>query len=348
MQPIEGVDADKVTRWFEQHVPGTTPPLAFELIAGGRSNLTFKVTDSSEPANTFALRRPPVSHVLPTAHDMGREYRIISALQDTPVPVAPSIGFCDDADVNGAPFYVMGYVDGHVLRDATTAEKLLDEAGRRRAGENLADVLAAIHAVDVDAVGLGDLGRKEGYIERQLKRWYGQFQQSAALQDRTVPLVDEMHEFLSARIPPQGPAAIVHGDYRLDNTMLDDNGDVAAVLDWEICTLGDPLADVGLLMVYWAEPTDQHTALGAAPTMVPGFPSREEMKARYAKASGRDISDLDFYIAFGYWKLACILEGVYSRYAAGAGGGDRTGFEFFADQVQNLAEASKQAAGSIS
>jgi aminoglycoside phosphotransferase (APT) family kinase protein len=345
MQSIEGIDAANVSAWFEQNVPGATPPFAFELIAGGRSNLTFKVTDSA--GNAYALRRPPVSHVLPTAHDMGREYRIISALQDTPVPVAPSLGFTDDPAVNGAPFYVMGYVEGHVLRDAPTAEKAGDEAARRRAGEHLADVLADIHAVDVDAVGLGELGRKEGYIERQLKRWYGQFQQSAALQDRTVPLVDEMHEFLSARIPEQGPAAIVHGDYRLDNTMLDDKGNVVAVLDWEICTLGDPLADVGLLMVYWAEPGDPHTALGAAPTMVAGFPSREEMKARYAERSGRDISHLDFYISFGYWKLACILEGVYSRYAAGAGGGDRSGFEFFAEQVQMLAEASKEAAGRL-
>ena len=345
MQSIEGIDSANVSAWFEQNVPGATPPFAFELIAGGRSNLTFKVTDGA--GNAYALRRPPVSHVLPTAHDMGREYRIISALQDTPVPVAPSLGFTDDPSVNGAPFYVMGYVEGHVLRDAPTAEKAVDEAARRRAGEHLADVLADIHAVDVDAVGLGELGRKEGYIERQLKRWYGQFQQSAELQDRTVSLVDEMHEFLSARIPEQGPAAIVHGDYRLDNTMLDDDGNVVAVLDWEICTLGDPLADVGLLMVYWAEPGDPHTALGAAPTMVAGFPSREEMKARYAERSGRDISHLDFYISFGYWKLACILEGVYSRYAAGAGGGDRSGFEFFAEQVQMLAEASKEAAGRL-
>jgi aminoglycoside phosphotransferase (APT) family kinase protein len=345
MQPIEGIDAANVTAWFAEHVPGVTLPLDFELIAGGRSNLTFKVTDAA--ANTYALRRPPVSHVLPTAHDMGREYRIISGLQNTPVPVAPSVGFCEDPAVNGAPFYVMGYVDGHVLRDAATAEKVLDDAGRRRAGEHLADVLADIHAVDVDAVGLGELGRKEGYIERQLKRWYSQFQQSAALQNRTVAEVDEMHDFLSARIPEQGPAAIVHGDYRLDNTMLADDGSVKAVLDWEICTLGDPLADVGLLMVYWAEPGDAHTALGTAPTTTPGFPTREELKARYASRSDRDLSQLDFYIAFGYWKLACILEGVYSRYAGGAGGGDQSGYELFGQQVQLLAEASKEAAGRL-
>jgi aminoglycoside phosphotransferase (APT) family kinase protein len=343
MQPIEGVDAGPVTEWFQANIPGAEPPLSFELIAGGRSNLTFKVTDANN--NDYVLRRPPTSHVLPTAHDMGREFRIISALQNTPVPVAPSLGFCDDEAVNGRPFYVMGYVDGHILRDAVTAEKVLDDAGRKRAGESLVDVLADIHAVDVDAVGLGQLGRKEGYIERQLKRWYGQFKQSQeALEDRTVPIVDEMHDVLASRIPTQGPAAIVHGDYRLDNTMLGDDGSVKAVLDWEICTLGDPLADMGLLMVYWSEPGENSALLGA-PTAIAGFSTRDELKKRYAERSGRSVDELDFYVAFGYWKLACILEGVYARYAGGAMGGDRSGFAGFADQVVFLAEASKAAAG---
>ena len=343
MQPIEGIDADRVTEWFGANIPGVQPPLSFDLIAGGRSNLTFKVTDAA--GKDYVLRRPPTSHVLPTAHDMGREFRIISALQDTPVPVAPSLGFCDDEGVNGRPFYVMGYVDGHILRDAAAAEKVLDEAARTRASESLVDVLAEIHAVDVDAVGLGQLGRRDGYIERQLKRWYGQYQKSQEGSDRTIPVVDEVHRLLSERIPEQGPAAIVHGDYRLDNTMLADDGRVLAVLDWEICTLGDPLADLGLLMVYWADADEEdHALLGIAPTTLPGFLGREALKKRYAEKSGRDISALDFYVAFGYWKLACILEGVYSRYAGGAMGGDRSGFEGFADQVVRLAEASKAAA----
>jgi aminoglycoside phosphotransferase (APT) family kinase protein len=342
MQSIEGIDVDNVTAWFVDNIEGVTPPLSFELIAGGRSNLTFRVTDSR--GNDYVLRRPPTSHVLPTAHDMGREHRIISALAPTPVPVAPALGYCDDESVNGRPFYVMGYVEGHILRDAHTAEKVLDEDARRAAGLDLADVLAQIHAVDVDAVGLGDLGRKEGYIARQLKRWYGQFKQSQEGTEREVPLVDEMHDVLSEQIPDQGPAAIVHGDYRLDNTMLGDDGKVKAVLDWEICTLGDPLADVGLLMVYWAEPDDEHSALLVAPNVLPGFPSRQDLKDRYAERSGRDLSALDFYVAFGYWKLACILEGVYARYAGGAMGGDRSGFEGFANQVTWLAQASKAAA----
>jgi aminoglycoside phosphotransferase (APT) family kinase protein len=345
MGDIEGIDVDRVTAWFQQNIDGVETPLSFELIAGGRSNLTFKVTDAA--GRDYVLRRPPTSHVLPTAHDMGREHRIISALGPTPVPVAPALGFCDDESVNGRPFYVMGYVDGHIIRDAATAEKVLGVDERRAAGDSLADVLAEIHAVDVDAVGLGDLGRREGYIERQLKRWYGQFQKSQEGTDRRVPLVDEMHDFLLERVPEQGPAAIVHGDYRLDNTMLGDDGRVKAVLDWEICTLGDPLADVGLLMVYWADKGDESALLGLAPTALDGFPTRAELRARYAEKSGRDVSQLDFYVAFGYWKLACIVEGVYARYAGGAMAGDRSGFEGFADQVTRLAEASKAAAAKL-
>jgi aminoglycoside phosphotransferase (APT) family kinase protein len=280
---------------------------------------------------------------------MGREHRIISALGPTPVPVAPALGFCDDEDVNGRPFYVMGFVEGHIVRDAATAEKVFDESQRRAAAESLVDVLAAIHEVDVDAVGLGDLGRKEGYIARQLKRWYSQFQQSNEQTGRSVPDVDEMHDFLSARIPEQGPAAIVHGDYRLDNTMLGNDGRVAAVLDWEICTLGDPLADVGLLMVYWAEPADGGASAltGIGPTTLPGFLDRAGVRARYTEKSGRDTSALDFYVSFGYWKLACILEGVFARYAGGAMGGDRSGFEGFADQVARLAQQAKAAAATL-
>jgi aminoglycoside phosphotransferase (APT) family kinase protein len=336
---MDGIDVPKVTEWFERNVDGAQGPLEFDLIAGGRSNLTFKVTDANGSA--YVLRRPPLGHVLATAHDMGREHRIISALAPTPVPVAPALGYCDDADVNGAPFYVMAFVDGLILRDGSSAQRL-DETGRRNAGESLIDVLVAIHDVDPDAVGLGDLGRKDGYIARQLKRWYGQFQQSKM---REVPAVDEMHDFLAARIPEQQGAAIVHGDYRLDNCMLGPDGKVVAVLDWEICTLGDPLADLGLLRVYWNDPDDTMAALaGAGATTLPGFLHRADLRARYAERSTRDLSDLDFYVAFGYWKLACILDGVYTRYAKGAMGNDGGGWEAFGESVVRLAEASRTAA----
>ncbi len=339
---MEGIDERGVTRWFEANLDGVQPPLDFELIAGGRSNLTYKVTDAG--GHPFVLRRPPVSHVLPTAHDMGREHRIIAALGPTLVPVPPALGYCADDSVNGRPFYVMGHVDGHILRDAETAGRVLSEGCRRAAGESMVDVLSKIHAVDVDAVGLGDFGKREGYIERQLRRWYSQFEQSQALTGRQVPLVNEIHDVLASRVPKQGPATIVHGDYRLDNTMLGEDGQVRAVLDWELCTLGDPLADLGLLMVYWAEQGDTSPALGVAPTALPGFPRRADMKRLYGELSGRDVSELDFYVAFGYWKLACIVEGVYARYLGGAGGGDRSGTESLSDQVRSLAEAAREAA----
>jgi aminoglycoside phosphotransferase (APT) family kinase protein len=341
----EGIAAGPVADWFDANIDGACGPYRFELIAGGRSNLTFKVTDAAE--RHYVLRRPPTSHVLPSAHDMGREHRIISALGPTAVPVAPALGYCDDESVNGRPFYVMGYVEGHIIRDADIATRIYSPAQRRAAAFDLIDVLVELHLVDVDAIGLGDLGRKDAYIERQLRRWYGQFEQSAATQGRKVPVIDEMHDFFASRIPTQQGTTIVHGDYRLDNTMFDDQGKVVAVLDWEICTLGDPLADMGLLMVYWTESGDRDVLLGFAPTAAEGFPSRAELREHYAAASGRDLSALDFYVSFGYWKLACIVEGVYARYAGGAMGGDRSGFEGFAHQVEALGEASRQAASKL-
>ncbi len=331
-----GIDPARVTEWFQLHASGVEPPLRFELIAGGRSNLTYRVSDAAGQA--WVLRRPPLGQVLATAHDMGREHRIIAALAATDVPVAGTIGLCTDEAVNGAPFYVMELVDGLVARNAEAAAGLAPEA-RARAGEQIADVLARIHAVDPDAVGLGDLGRKEGYVERQLKRWHGQWERSKT---RELPVVDEVHAALAARVPEQGPAAIVHGDYRLDNCLLKPDGDIAAVLDWELCTLGDPLADVGLLVVYWTDRDDTHTALLEAPTALDGFPSRAEVIARYAQTSGRDVSDVDYFVALGYWKLACIVEGVYARYKGGVMG-ESSGYEAFATQVEILARAAQAA-----
>jgi aminoglycoside phosphotransferase (APT) family kinase protein len=308
-----GINVDAVTRWLAEHIDGARPPFTFDLIAGGHSNLTFRVTDAG--GSVFVLRRPPLGHVLASAHDMGREYRIISGLQHSAVPVPPSLGYCDDLAVNEAPFYVMGFVDGHVIRERSLAESALTPAGRANASRSLIDTMAAIHAVDLQSAGLSDLGRHEGYIARQLKRWYGQFDQQKT---RELPLVKQVHDALAARIPEQGPATIVHGDYRLDNSIVSDDGEVVAVLDWEICTLGDPLADIGLLHVYWTGPDDDPSAWGGQATTAEGFWNRDQLGPRYAEVSGRDLSELDFYVAFGYWKLACILEGVYARYLGGA------------------------------
>jgi aminoglycoside phosphotransferase (APT) family kinase protein len=334
----EGIDRSGVEAWFAGHVPGVALPLAFERISGGRSNLTYVVRDAA--GGRWALRRPPLGKRLGSAHDMAREHRAIAALAPTEVPVPPVVGLCEDEEVNGAPFYVMDFVEGPILRAKGDAELFPGEAERRAIGERVADTLAAIHAVDPDEVGLGDLGRKEEYVARQLRRWHGQWEKSKT---RELPLVDDLHRRLSARIPRQGPAAIVHGDYRLDNMILSPAGEVAAVVDWELCTLGDPLADVGLLMVYWSEPDDELVPLFEPATMAPGFPTRAELRRRYEQRSGRDLSQLDFYVALGYWKLAIILEGVFARYAAGQYGRSEAGFEQFAKVVERLVEGADEA-----
>jgi aminoglycoside phosphotransferase (APT) family kinase protein len=335
----DGIERAGVEGWFAKNVPGAEPPLTFERISGGRSNLTYRVVDARR--RQWALRRPPLGKTLSSAHDMGREHRIISALSPTEVPVAPAVGICEDGSVNGgAPFYVMEWVEGPVLRSKQEAERLFDESERRAIGERVAEALVAIHAVDPDAVGLGELGRREDYVARQLRRWQRQWE---GWKTRELGLIDDLHRRLEARVPEQRETALVHGDYRLDNMILAPSGEVAAVVDWELCTLGDPLADVGMLMVYWSQPGDEQTALFDPPTMASGFPRRDELTARYAERSGRDLSELDFFVALGYWKLAIILEGVYSRFAAGQYGTSDEAFQQFADLVVRLAEGADEA-----
>ena len=336
---VEGIDSGPVVQWLGSHTT-VTSPVTFELVTGGRSNLTYLVTDAT--GKCWVLRRPPLGHVLATAHDMGRESRIMIALAPTDVPVPRIVGVCDDLTVNGAPFFVMDYVEGTVLRDRSIAESL-SRADRASASDHLAEVLAAIHAVDPAKVGLGELGRHDAYVERQLKRWHGQWEKSAYTH---VTGIDEVHRRLLADIPDQAESTIVHGDYRLDNCIVGHDGTIAAVLDWELCTLGDPLADVGLLLVYWAQPGDQFAALPEAPTTADGFPTREKLVARYAEISGRDVGDVDYFVALGYWKLACILAGVATRYAAGAMG-DHDASQLaalFGDQLELLVDAAGAAA----
>jgi aminoglycoside phosphotransferase (APT) family kinase protein len=332
-EAVPGIERGPVTEWIAART-AVRPPLGFEVIQGGRSNLTYTVTDAD--GRRLILRRPPLHGVLESAHDMGREHRIIAALAGSEVPVPATVGFEPDPAVTGAPFYVMEHVDGEVIRDAGAAKRHLTESIRAAAGRDVVDVLVRLHAVDPDEVGLGQLARRDGYLERQLARWHRQLQ---AGRTRELPVLDEVHRRLTADLPPQGPATIVHGDYRLDNLILDPaTGGVQAVLDWELTTLGDPLADVGLLQVYWAEPGDDVLPLLDSPTTVAGFPSRHAIAERYATASGRDLGDLDVYVAFGYWKLACILEGVYGRYASGAYGATDDSFEAFGAMVVALGE----------
>ena len=308
---MQGIDHDRVSAWLRDHVDGATPPFRFELITGGRSNLTFRVTDAAGTA--FVLRRPPTGHVLATAHDMAREHRLITAVGRTNVPVPRTLGLCTDEAVNDAPFYVMSYVDGEVLDGPEKAELLPIEL-RRPAAEHLVDVLADLHAADVDEIGLGDLARRDGYVERQIKRWTTQWANSKT---RELPEIDAIASHLAANIPEQQGVAVAHGDYRFGNVLTDvSTGRITAVLDWELCTLGDPLADLGYLGVYWVG--EDGEARHNDPTSAPGFPSYADVVARYADRTGRDVSNIGYYVAFSSFRLAVISEGVYARYVNGA------------------------------
>ena len=308
-----GIEVAGVTGWFEANIDGVQAPLEFTRIKGGHSNLTYEVDDAA--GTKYVLRRPPLGHLLPTAHDMSREWRFISAFHPTPVPVPPPLGFCEDTGVTGTPFYVMGFVEGHVLHDPSVAEQHYTAEQRQSTGESFIDVLADMHAEDPDDIGVGDIARKEGYIARQLKRWYSQWNASKT---RELPIIDELHDEFLARVPEQGPARVVHGDYRLGNCITSFEGRIAAVLDWEIATLGDPLADLGYVLHSWPEPGEAGPAHRMSPTETPGFPTRAQLTDRYAARSGRDVSGIDFYVAFAHWKSACIVEGVYARYLQGS------------------------------
>ncbi len=337
---VVGIKQDEVSTWMVEHT-GAVAPLTFELIAGGRSNLTYQVTDAT--SRRFALRRPPTSHVLPTAHDMTREFTIISALHPVGVPVAAPLGLCGDASVNDSPFYVMEFVDGAILRDRRDAEDHFSATTRTAIGDHLAATLARLHEVDVDEVGLGSLAKHDGYIERQLRRWRTQFEQMHVEGVHDGGLVESVGDQLASSIPAQQRVSVVHGDYRLDNTVLDEDGDVRAILDWEICTLGDQMADVGMLLAYWAEPDDDKVALlGSAPTTAPGFVSRDELLKLYSSHTSLDVSDVAYYQAFGYWKLACILQGVFARYSAGASAGDQGSVAEYPKHIVWLAELARQ------
>ncbi len=330
-ESVEGIHAENVTSWFEAHVSGVTVPLTFELIAGGHSNLTFGVKDSA--GRTVVLRRPPLGHVLESAHDMAREHRIISALADSGVPVASTLGLCEDRSVNEAPFYLMDYVAGPVLHDVEVS-RAMSESERYDLSLHVVDVLATLHNIDPDDVGLGALGRKEAYLARQLKRWNKQWEASKT---HEIPAMDDASRLLAEKMPEQVGATIVHGDYRLGN-MIVGGGRIKAVLDWELCTLGDPLADVGYLLNSWVLPGEAEEDLAA--TAVSGFAPRETLTARYAKATRRDLTAIDYYRAFSHWRLAAIGQGVYKRYLVGAMGENREmDLDAYKESVSIRAEA---------
>ncbi len=313
---VDGVpgiaDGPRLARWLSGNGIAGGELLGIELIAGGRSNLTYRL-DLRE--SRLVLRRPPLGHVLPTAHDMSREFRVLSALHGTDIPVPGPVAICADPDVIGAPFYLMEYVDGVVLRTRQQGAQLTP-GQCRQLSEQLAAMLAAIHGVDIAAAGLTGFGRPEGYLARQLARWQRQWELSAT---REMPGYDRLVERLAAGLPEDGDHTLVHGDFRLDNMLvtLGQRPAIAAVVDWEMSTLGDPLADLGLTLVYWADPGDpqwMEISVGAAVTAMPGFFTRAELAARYAELTGRDLSAIGYYMAFGCFKLAVVLEGIHARF----------------------------------
>jgi aminoglycoside phosphotransferase (APT) family kinase protein len=337
-----GIDLESFAHWAGAELPELRAPFRAELIAGGQSNITAHMIDAD--GREFVLRRPPLHSVLPTAHDMGREHRIIHALGPTPVPVPHAMAFCPDAEVIGAPFYAMSYVAGIVLNDVETVEAELDTDARGHAGRSLVDALVALHEVDVDAVGLGDLARRDELIRRQLKRWHAQFDASKT---RDLPIIDRVHDRLAASIPEQTESTVVHGDFRLGNCVVDRTGEIRAVLDWEICTLGDPRADVGYVLATWAEPGDPLRADDHNPTLAPGFTTRDSLLDRYASRSGRNVAAIPYFVAFSFWRLACILEGVLARILSGARGDGDADVDYFRRRVDSCALLAEEYASGL-
>tara|TARA_R110002072_G_scaffold89232_6_gene200045 strand:+ start:42609 stop:43625 length:1017 start_codon:yes stop_codon:yes gene_type:complete len=314
---IDGIHEEKVTAWLAGIIPDLKTPVQYSLITGGHSNLTYMCRDASGAC--YVLRRPPLGHVLESAHDMGREHKIIHALQGADLPVPKTWGLCADTTINDAPFYVMGFVEGKVLNDSVIGATV-PEADRQGIGLDVMEILSRLHAINPDDVGLGDLGRKDAYLERQLKRWNKQW---VASKTHEIPEMEESARLLAEAMPEQIGTAIVHGDYRLGNMIVKDQS-VLAILDWELCTLGDPLADVGYLLNNWVSPGEIEAREGdQSPTAVGGYPSRDELCDIYANNTGRDLSTINYYRAFSHWRLAAIGQGVYKRYLMGAMGKDR-------------------------
>jgi aminoglycoside phosphotransferase (APT) family kinase protein len=317
-----------------------------DLITGGKSNLTYRVTS---PAGAVVLRRPPLGNVLPTAHDMVREHTVIAGLAGTPVPVPPALHLCTDTDVLGAPFYVMGFVDGPIARDGFPPGYADRPQDRKAVADGLIDTLVALHAVDPNEIGLADFGRPEGYLTRQVSRWMRQWAATRDAVESTAAAgqLDQLAQTLADSAPTAPTGPIVHGDYRLDNTVLDPAGPgrIAAVLDWEMSTRGDPLADVGLLLVYWVQATDDSNRTGVLPiaavSSLPGFPTRREVAEQYAAKSGRDLSRLPWYVSFGAFKLAVVVAGIVARHRAGAMLGE--GFDNMESRLGPLVELAYRA-----
>lgn len=306
-------DAAALRQWLASHLGSTVgDELVVQPISGGRSNPTYSVADGE---NSWVLRRPPFGHVLPTAHDMGREYRVLTALRDTAVPVPRTVGLCKDPSVIGAEFYVMEKLDGTTLRTPReTAQLSRDE--RAALSDSMVDLLVELHSIDPADVGLADWGRPDGYLERQLGRWKRQWEHSVT---SPRPEVDELYSVLASTIPSSHLPGIVHGDFKIDNLMVDrkDPTRIIGLLDWEMSTVGDTLTDVGILCSFWDHAGEFHNPITAGATALEGFPRREALTRRYGALRGIDVHSLEWYLVFADFKIAVILEGIHARYLHG-------------------------------
>ena len=311
----EGYDVSRVEEWIDANVDGLTPPFTWTRLLGGHSNLTYQL--DAAHGGQAVIRRPPQGELLPRAHDMSREWALISALGPTTVPVPAALGFCESPDVTGAWFYVMGLVNGHPLYNSEDTRRWVPEKHRQKMAFAFIDVLADLHDVDPDEVGLGELGKKENYVGRQLKTWYRSWTSSVEPAQYDDPRAHELQQYLLENIPEQGPARVVHGDYGVHNCLVGPDCTIAAVVDWEISTLGDPLADLAYALNQWPDPSDTEPLAPEAATAPEGFPSRTELADRYAENTGRDLAKLDYYVGFNRWKSAAIVHGVYARYCEG-------------------------------
>lgn len=333
LEPL--INEENLRRYLALHFPGEDAPLAIERISGGHSNETFFIRRA---AQEWVLRRPPRGPLLPTAHDVLREYRVLHALNTTNVPTPCVLLACEDTAIIGAPFYLMERVPGIVIREELPPYGA-DAAGRRAISKALIDALVALHSADWQAIGLANLGKPEGYLERQLRRWTGQLDRS---RQRPLPDLDAVTIWLTEHLPISGPATIVHGDYRIDNAIYaNDEPRVAAIVDWEMATIGDPLADLGYLLSSWQEAGDAQSVIMSRlvqVTTLPGFMTRAEVAAYYAEQTGRPVRDLAFYEALAIWKLAILLEGSYARHRAGT-----TDDPFFATLDQGVPSLARQA-----
>lgn len=326
-----GYDRPAVEEWIERNVDGLVGPFRWERLEGGHSNLTFLIADSA--GRRAVIRRPPLGELLPKAHDMKREFTIISGLGPAGIPVAEAFGLCEDTAITGAVFYVMSEVGGKAMYTAEDVDEWLTVEARAKVGPSFMATLAALHRLDPADIGLAELARHDGYVGRQLRTWYGSWQASMEGADYDDPRIHRLHERLNAHIPDQGPARVVHGDYGMHNCMINRDGSVAAVLDWEIATLGDPLADFAYAINGWSDPDDEIRVSHEAATLAPGFSRRQELIDHYADSTGRNMADLDYYRAFNYFKTACILHGVYARYRLGKKSADGVDLEAMKERM---------------